>query len=34
MISEANQIAIKAAGLSFILGTRIPFVACQGGGTT
>ena len=34
MISEANQIAIKAAGLSFILGTRIPFVACQGGGAT
>lgn len=26
MISEANQIAIKAAGLSFILGTRIPFL--------
>ena len=24
MISEANQIAIQAAGLSFILGTRIP----------
>jgi len=26
MISEANQVAIKAAGLSFILGTRIPFL--------
>ncbi|OPE44776.1 transposase [Mycobacterium intermedium] len=26
MISEANQIAIKAAGLSFILGTRIPYL--------
>ncbi len=26
MISEANQIALQAAGLSFILGTRIPFV--------
>jgi transposase len=26
MISEANQIALKASGLSFILGTRIPFV--------
>jgi hypothetical protein len=26
MISEANQIAIGAAGLSFILGTRIPFL--------
>jgi transposase len=26
MISEANQIAVQAAGLSFILGTRIPFV--------
>ena len=24
MISEANQIALQAAGLSFILGTRIP----------
>lgn len=24
MISEANQVAIQAAGLSFILGTRIP----------
>jgi hypothetical protein len=26
MISEANQTALQAAGLSFILGTRIPFV--------
>jgi transposase len=26
MISEANQIALQACGLSFILGTRIPFV--------
>jgi hypothetical protein len=26
MISEANQAALQAAGLSFILGTRIPFV--------
>ena len=26
MISEANQIALQAAGLSFILGTRIPFL--------
>jgi Transposase DDE domain len=26
MISEANQVALQAAGLSFILGTRIPFV--------
>jgi Transposase DDE domain len=26
MISEANQIALKASGLSFILGTKIPFV--------
>jgi transposase len=26
MISEANQIAIQAAGLSFILGTKIPFL--------
>jgi hypothetical protein len=26
MISEANQIAVQAAGLSFILGARIPFV--------
>ena len=26
MISEANQIALQASGLSFILGTRIPFV--------
>ena len=26
MISEGNQIALLAAGLSFILGTRIPFV--------
>ena len=25
MISEANQVAMQAAGLSFILGTRIPF---------
>ena len=26
MISEANQIALQASGLSFILGTRIPLV--------
>lgn len=26
MISETNQVALKAAGLSFILGTRIPFL--------
>ena len=26
MISEANQIALQAAGLSFILGTRIPYL--------
>jgi hypothetical protein len=26
MTTEANQIAMQAAGLSFILGTRIPFV--------
>ena len=26
MISEANQVALQAAGLSFILGTRIPFL--------
>ena len=26
MISEANQIALKASGLAFILGTKIPFV--------
>jgi hypothetical protein len=26
MISEANQVALKAAGLSFILGTRIPYL--------
>jgi Transposase DDE domain len=26
MISETNQIALKASGLSFILGTKIPFV--------
>ena len=26
MISEANQIALQAAGLSFILGTKIPYV--------
>jgi hypothetical protein len=26
MISEANQIALQAAGLSFVLGTRIPFL--------
>jgi transposase len=26
MISEANQIALKASGLSFILGTKIPFL--------
>jgi transposase len=26
MISEANQVALQAAGLSFILGARIPYV--------
>ena len=26
MISEANQVALAAAGLSYILGTRIPFL--------
>ena len=26
MISEANQIALQAAGLSFILGTRMPYL--------
>ena len=26
MISEANQVASQAAGLSFILGTRIPYL--------
>jgi hypothetical protein len=26
MISEANQVALQAAGLSYILGARIPFV--------
>jgi transposase len=26
MISEANQVALQASGLSFILGTRIPFL--------
>ncbi len=26
MIYEANQIALQAAGLSFILGTRIPIL--------
>ena len=26
MISEANQIAVAGAGLSFVLGTRIPYV--------
>jgi transposase len=26
MISEANQVAIQTAGLSYILGTRIPFL--------
>lgn len=26
MISESNQVAIHVAGLSFILGTRIPFL--------
>jgi hypothetical protein len=26
MISEANQVALQAAGLSYILGTRIPFL--------
>ena len=29
MISEANQKAIEAAGLSFILGMKIPDVPCQ-----
>jgi hypothetical protein len=26
MISEANQVALQAAGLSFVLGTRIPYL--------
>lgn len=26
MISEANQVDLKAAGLSYILGARIPFL--------
>jgi hypothetical protein len=26
MISEANQVALQVAGLSFVLGTRIPFM--------
>jgi hypothetical protein len=26
MISEANQVALQAEGLSFILGTRIPYL--------
>ena len=26
MISEANQIALQASGLSFVLGTKIPYV--------
>jgi hypothetical protein len=26
MISEANQVALKAAGLSFVLGARIPYL--------
>jgi hypothetical protein len=26
MISEANQVALEAAGLSFILGARIPYL--------
>ena len=26
MISEANQVALQAAGLSFILGARIPYL--------
>ena len=26
MISEANQVALQAAGLSYILGARIPFL--------
>jgi hypothetical protein len=30
-ISEANQIALQASGLSF-LGTRIPFVPQRGAG--
>ena len=37
MISEANQKAIEAAGLSFILGMKIPDVPYQvdsGGGST
>jgi hypothetical protein len=29
MISEANQKAVEAAGLSFILGMKIPDVPCQ-----
>jgi hypothetical protein len=32
MISEANQTAIQAAGLSFILGTRIPYLPRRGPG--
>jgi transposase len=32
MISEANQKAIEGAGLSFILGTRIPDVPYQSPG--
>jgi hypothetical protein len=34
MISESNQIAMQAAGLSFILGTRIPLPASSASGTT
>ena len=26
MISEANQVALQAAGLSYILGARIPYL--------
>ena len=31
MVSEANQKAIEAAGLSYILGMKIPDVPCQVG---
>ena len=37
MISEANQKAIEAAGLSFILGMKIPdvpYVVASGGAST
>jgi hypothetical protein len=36
MISEANQVDLKAAGLSYVLGARIPFLPewCANGGTS